>query len=543
LLASLNDQGTLHAGGLRTQTAHHSTLSDAIRWSYDLLSEEEKRLFARLSVFAGGFTFASAEETFASTFQNNSVTELIISLADKSLVLPVGDIQGTPRFNMLITIQQFALQRLHESGEEAAARDQHQVYFLNLAMQSEREIHGPGQVEWMDRVELEINNFRLAFEWSLAEKNMSAAITLIAALGWTVWMQGHGSEVQSWFDKIRLIPGIDDYPVEYARMLNQLGFQNWMKGDFREARTVLEESRVIGMKAGSDIAPGLAQTFLYQGLVRWIEGDFSAAEALFMQSQEIYQKLGDQWGMAYAMLQRGNVATSRNENDRALPILEESYLIFRRLGDFFGISRSSQRLGELFLRQGDFEKASQFFEQQLKNDEKLHFNQGISLALHNLGELSRYQGDVEKAEQYFKKSLAISSEFGDEWSSSNTRINLGLTALYQNDYPRAKRWFSEGFYKEWLVEREFLIYDMISGLAAVAAGMKQPERAAKLSGAAQSILARTDYRPSSLDESWIERHIQIARQQIGEEAFNRYRAQGRQMTLEQAVAYAFENEG
>lgn len=543
LLASLNKNVTLNMGSLRTSIAHHKTLNHAIRWSYDLLSEDEKQLFACLSVFAGGFTFASAEETFASTFQNNSVTELILSLADKSLVLPVGDIHGAPRLNMLITIQHFALQRLHESGEEAAARDRHLAYFLSLAEQVDREMHGPGQVESMDRVELEINNFRAALEWSLEAKNTGSALALLAFLGLAFWMRGHGSEIESWFEKIRLLPGIDDHPVEYARMLNQIGFQNWIKGDFREAWIVLEESRVIGMKAGSDHEPGMAQTFLYQGLVRWIEGDFSAAETLFMQSQELYQKLGDQWGMANAMLHWGNVATSRNENDRALPMLEQSYLIYRRLGDLFGIARASQRLGELFLRQGDFEKAGQYFEQHLKNDEKLHFNQGIGIALHNLGELSRYQGDVEKAEQYFMRSLAISSEIGDGWGSSNTRINLGLTALYQNDYPRAKRWFSEGFYKDWVMEREFIVYDMISGLAAVAAGMKQPERAAKLSGAAQSMLARTDYRPSSLDESWLERHIQIARQQIGEEAFNQYLAEGRQMTLEQAVAYAFESEG
>ncbi|MGE5221644.1 MAG: tetratricopeptide repeat protein, partial [Omnitrophica WOR_2 bacterium] len=277
-----------------------------------------------------------------------------------------------------------------------------------------------------------------------------------------------------------------------------------------------------------------------KGLVRWAEGDHAAAEAMFRRSLELYQELGDQWGVANVMIHLGTIASNRNEDDHALFLLEQSYTIYRRLGDLFGIGRSSQRLGEFYLKQGNLEKAGQFFELHLQNDEKLHFKQGIVIALLNLGELSRHKGEYEKAEQYYMESLAISREIGDEWAANSDRINLGLAALHKKDYQQAKRWFSEVFDTGWIVQREFAAYDLISGLAAVAAGMDQPERAAKLSGAAQAILARTDFRPSSLDESERERHIRIARGQIGDELFERYAADGSQMTLEQVVAFALD---
>lgn len=538
LLASLNDNVTLYAGGLRTQTAHHRTLNNAIHWSYDLLLEEEKRLFARLSVFAGGFSFASAEEAFSPAFRDNSVSELIVSLADKSLLQLIADVQGAPRFNMLITIQQFAQQRLRESGEEAATRDQHLAYFLNLAEHADREMRGPDQVEWMDAVELEINNFRLALEWSVAKKDAGAALRLQAALGRSWRMRGHASEVQSWFDKICILPGIGDHPVEYARILNHIGTQYWLLGDFRKARAALEESQAIGLKAGPDGELGVAETFSQQGLICWSEGNHSAADAFFEKSFELYKKLGVQWGIASVMFSFGAVASDRNDDIRALSMLEQSHTIFQQLGDVWGMGRSSQLLGELFLKQGNVEKAHLFFDQHLLNDEKLQFKQGIVVALIDLGVLSRYQGDYGKAEQYYEKSLAVSREFGLKSNAINNLISLGYVALHRNDYLLAKRYFIDSFDKAWIAEGEYRAYDFLSGLAAVAAGMNQPERAARLSGAAQAILARTENRPTPFDQNEIERHIQIARQQIGDTAFDLYVAEGSKLTLEQAIEFA-----
>src|SRR6185503_3991565 len=152
LLTRMHNQYVLSADGMRALSARQKTLNDAIGWSYNLLSAEEQIFFAYLSVFSGGFTLETAESMFSAMFTTKSVSELITSLLDKSLLQRALDEHGEPRFTMLVTIQEFARTRLREIGKEAETRDLHLAYFLDLAEQADREIHGPEQVEWMDRL-------------------------------------------------------------------------------------------------------------------------------------------------------------------------------------------------------------------------------------------------------------------------------------------------------------------------------------------------------------------------------------------------------
>ena len=168
LLARLSDQLALHSDGMRALPKRQKTLHNAIVWSYDLLSQDEKQLFAYLSVFSGGFTLEAAEQIFSPASFRKPVTDLIASLLDKSLLQRTIDPQGEPRFNMLVTIQQFAWERLREWGEETTTRDMHLGYFLDLAERADQQIHGPDQVEWINRLEMDHENFRSALEWCVS---------------------------------------------------------------------------------------------------------------------------------------------------------------------------------------------------------------------------------------------------------------------------------------------------------------------------------------------------------------------------------------
>ena len=543
LLARLNDQFTLYTDGMRAQPTRQKTLHDAIAWSYNLLSTEEQGLFARLSVFSAGFTLEAAESIFSWTTTGKSISDIIASLLDKSLLQRAYDTQGELRFNMLVTIQHFALDRLPSMGEKSDVRNWHLVYFLDLAEQADKEIHGPNQLAWMDRLEKDHDNFRVALEWCVSNKKTELALRLLGALSWLWHVQGQDSELRSWFNKIRTLPEISAHPARYARLLNQIGQSNWLSGDFLYARSILEESQAIWLKLGVEGESGLAETLDYLGMVaRAREGDNKTAQSFFKRSFELYQKHGDQWGMAFVSFNLGIVASERNDDVLALSLLEQSLDLFRQLGDLWGIGRVSQLLGQLFLKQGNYEKARLLFEQHLRIDESLHFKQGTMVALGNLGTLYRYQGDYEKAEQFLEKSLAISHAYGlNDWGVGS--YSLGLIALHRNDYLLARQRLIDNFGLEWKTfDEKISASDLLIGSASIAAGTKQPERAAKLFGALQAILEMTDYHFSPLDYAELDRHIQIARNQLGDVKFEALAAEGRAMTMEQAIAYALKNQ-
>jgi predicted ATPase/transcriptional regulator with XRE-family HTH domain len=535
LLAHLTSDFTLQADGMRGVPARQKTLHNAIAWSYDLLSREEQTLLARLSVFASDFTLAEAQ----AIAQMPDAISGVMSLLDKSLLARAIDARGEVRFSQLKMIRDFARDRLREKNEEAEVRDRHMTYFLDLAEQADQEIHGPHQIDWLNRLELVHDNLRSALEWCIAEQNTEAGLRLLGSLGWPWDVRCHYSEARSWFDRLRALPEISAYPQLYARLLNHLGRHNWMVGDFHGARAVLEESRAIWLRLGVEGEQGLAEVLDRLGMVaRWGEGDDEAAQPLFQQSFKLYQKCGYRRGLAESLFHLGIVEDDRNNDAVSLAWFEQSWALFQQLGDLWGRARVSQHLGQLFLKQGDFERARVFFNQHLMTDQELQFTEGTVVALRNLGNLCRHQSDYEQAEQFYEKSLLVCREHDLRDDMSKVWYGLSLLALQRNDYALAARYFTHYFSLAQKVYERKSSCDLLTGLAAVAAEADQPERAAKLHGAAQMLLETIDLPYTPFDRAEFDRHLQIAREQLGEERFEVLQAEGYTMTLDQAINLA-----
>ncbi len=188
--ARLDDRYRLLTGGSRTVLPRHQTLRGLVDWSHDLLSEPERVLLRRLSVFAGGWTLEAAEAVCAFGAGEGScddVLELLSELAAKSLVL-ADEQNGQMRYRFLETIRQYGAERLRASGEEAVVRDRHLEWFLALAERGEPELRGPDQVRWLDRLEAEHDNLRAALAWSQlessSERARAAGLRLAGALSW-----------------------------------------------------------------------------------------------------------------------------------------------------------------------------------------------------------------------------------------------------------------------------------------------------------------------------------------------------------------------
>ncbi|HMD80363.1 MAG TPA: helix-turn-helix domain-containing protein, partial [Anaerolineales bacterium] len=225
LLQQMDEQFIMSADGMRAVPARQKTLRNAIQWSYNLLSSEEQELLMRLSVFSGSFTIDAAEAIFAGISSKESATTLISSLLDKSLLQQSPDEYDVSRFGMLVMIREFGLEQLRREDKESVIRDKYLLYFLKLAEQADKEVHGPNQLIWVERIERNHNDLQAALDWCVTNQYTEFALRLLGALGWIWWIRGHYSEMRNWFDKIRHLPELYNYPQKYARLLNCVGGQ------------------------------------------------------------------------------------------------------------------------------------------------------------------------------------------------------------------------------------------------------------------------------------------------------------------------------
>jgi predicted ATPase/class 3 adenylate cyclase len=492
----LDDRFRLLTGGSRTALERHQTLRATIDWSYNLLSGDEKILLRRLSAFSGGWTLEAAERVCAGIDDTSSddILDLLAHLVDKSLVILDGS-----RYHILETTRQYAREKLFESVEGERLRDQHLAYFLDLAEQADKEIHGPIQVEWMDHLELEHDNFRAALEWCVSNRKTELALRLLGALSSTWGWRGHFSETYSWFDNIRVMPEVSGYPALYARLLNHTGNHHQLVGDLRHARSVLEESQAIWLKLGVDGERGLAEALECLGNLALLEEDNKTAQSFFERSFELYQNQGDQSGMAWVRFDLGNMAFVQGYYAEAQEQYMKSLTKFQELGDKFGMAYVFSGLGDLARFLGDYERARKFHEQNLEGFRELRGRFALAWPFINLGWVSLHEGDFRKAKVLFDESLKLSNE----------SRNKGNTTL------------------------------CLAGFASVRGMTGKPEQAARLFGAVESLLESIG-RLEPSDQKDFDHYVAVVREQLDEAAFAKAWAEGRTMTLEQAITFALE---
>jgi predicted ATPase/transcriptional regulator with XRE-family HTH domain len=537
----LEESFNLLTSGSRTALPRQQTIRASIEWSWGLLTESEQTFMQQLSVFSGGWTLKAAASIASGFFNDKSVFDLITSLLDKSLLQRTFDSSGGTRFNMLVTIQLFASQQLNESGQEASTRNQHAAYFIEFAEEADMHIHRPDQLEWIKGLASDHDNLRATLDWCVSNQKTELTLRLLNALGWAWDVRGYYDEARTWFEKIRELPDVNSFPALYAKLLNHMGRHYWMVTDFRRAQSILEESLAIWTKLGVNGELGMAETLDYLGVVaRWGEQGSNIAKPYLNQSFAIYQKYGDQWGLAQTTLHLGIIEGDQSNDSLALSLFEQSIALYHQVEDLMGIARVSWNLGKLYLKLGNFERAQFYLEQDLRIDEMLQFKIGTEVALGWLGNLNRFQGKYEEAEIFYKRSLALCDEYGLKGDMGSNLFCLGMLALHQNNYFLARQYFIDYYNLVSKVYEKGSTLDLLIGLAAVAGGTSQPERAAKLHGASQTVLETIHFSYMPFDRIELDRHIQIAREQLGKTNFETFTAEGCAMTVDEAVAFALE---
>jgi predicted ATPase/DNA-binding SARP family transcriptional activator len=500
MLARLQSGLRVLTGGALDLPQRHRTMRGAIEWSYDLLTDETKRLFRRLAVFVGGFTVQTVEAVCTAMGERVDVLEGVGALVDQSLLQPVEAEEDQPRFAMLQTIHDYALERLLESGEEHLIRDRHVAHVLSIAEAAEKGLKGEEEVLWLRRLELDHGNVRAALGWATERGAMESAARICVGI-WDFWsVHGHLSEGRAWLEKVMQQDG--ELPAELrARTRNRAGALACEQSEYDRASALLDEGLALARATGATWEIAFSLNNL--GFSRHCRGDQRGAIGFYEQALAINRAESNLRGTAIVLNNLAGAFLDLASPRAAMPLLLESLELHREMGHQKGQAIALSNLGDLARSQGELKQSESFYEEALELSRQLEGRHLEAMILCNLGHLARDQKNTGGARSFYGKSM--------------------LTAFEENQ-PRSVAWAT-------------------AGLAELAMSDGDVRRAVELYASAISFLETvSSCLPPDLEGAY-QKTVATARAQLGDSAFAMLWARGQAKKPEKAIAFALKDAG
>jgi len=495
MLARLEHRLELLTGGPRDLPARQRTLRATLDWSYGLLEPAEQRLFARLAVFVGGWRMEAAEEVCGEVDGAGvDVLAALGSLMDKSLVrrTTAGD---QPRFRMLATVREYALERLRASGEAEAVRRRHSRHYLAVAEEAAPRLAGPETEPFLHRLEEEYGNLRAAVTSALerAEPDVAARIAVALRRFWAA------------------------------------------RGHMREGRAWLQQALASGALAATTRARASSAA----GNLAYLQDDYVEATALLEEGLALFRDLDDRPGIAFSACWLGGTLVARRDLDRAASLAAEALAVARELDDDEYLRLALDLSALAADLRGEVGQARRLYEECLALARRHGDGTKIVQALACLAIVGIEEADHAAARRWGEEALALARTLGDKFATRDALLSLGLVAVAEGDPEEAATSFREALRLSDELAQRFELATCLKGLGAVAALRDQPERAVHLFAAGkrvqESFGAADDVPPIERD---LDRHLAAARALTGEQAFAAAWAFGLVMRQEDAVAYA-----
>jgi predicted ATPase/DNA-binding SARP family transcriptional activator len=559
LANGLDDRFRLLTGGSRTAWPRHKTLRAVVDWSWDLLTDAERAVLRRLSVFSGGASLAAAERVCAGdAVEREQVLELLTSLTEKSLLLAGG--HGAPRFRMIGTIREYAAQRLAEAGEADLARHAHLGYVTELTETAEPHLRRAEQLEWLATLEAEHDNIGAALRGALAAGEAQAAMRLAAAAGFYWWLGGHRAEGFELVTAATKLPG--EVTDEIRAMVYALVvmFVTAGRADEHEAEEWIREAARLSQRSQGRY-PVLR---LVAPLERLLQGPDA-----FLPAWESLLDDEDPWVRALARFHLGKMRVALGQGGRdADAYLEKALAEFRALGERYGISVAQTELADRIATRGEFADACEHYEQAISvvtevgaiedviwmrsRQARLYWLLGdqdlsaaaiadaercaervtwpdalVELALAK-AELARWAGHAEDAYHQLGVATAI---LGDEADRANIRaVRDDLLGYLAGDLSEARAYRAAAYEAASEAGYAPLIAQALVGVADLALRRGQHEQAARLLAASAGVRGLPDR--SHPDAARIER---AARRRLGEARFAEATVEGTRTSWPQLV--------
>jgi predicted ATPase/DNA-binding CsgD family transcriptional regulator/Tfp pilus assembly protein PilF len=431
----LDDRFNLLTGGSRTAHARHQTLAATLDWSYALLSEKEKRVLQRFSVFSDGATLDAVESVCTGDdVEAAQALEVLSQLIDKSLITADRFEHGKTRYFLLETIREYARERLIESGEQANIHRRHLEFFLQLAREAEPNLKGPEQGNWLRRLQLEQDNFRSALTWSL-ENDRTMALQLAVALGQFWFMRGYQfGEGMKWLKSILSRSDNTQNKRLHADAYSRLGTLAYFHNDYVTARSAYENSLKFYREENDkyavlEVLYFLAELSLFQSDEASKSSPYNTARLSAEECLVSLREQGDRWKTAQVLNMLGEMLRVDGDYDTARSYYEESLAIRRELNDERGVAVSLINLGYVAYHKGAYREAKKFFEESLTMFQGIESTRGTIDCLDGLAGVLGAEHKPEHAARLFGAA---------EQLRETARIGLTVAFSDQMEYDRYK---------------------------------------------------------------------------------------------------------
>jgi len=507
LLVRLSSRLSVMTGGPRDLPVRQQTIRNTIAWSYELLTEGEQTLFRRLGVFVGGCTLEAAEAVSTlnvQTLERSNVVDGLAALLDKSLVRQTVD-GDQPRFAMLETIREYALEQLEVSGEAELLRRQHALYYLALSEEGwpgrGPESRSTDDRTWVHHIDREYNNLRSALAWSQTSA------------------------------------GDPEVALRLAGVLTDLWYHRGVRG---EGIALLERS--LNHPLGVERTASHAQARVDLALLFGLTGDFAAARAQYEQALPLSRELGDTQLYAYILERLGWVAREQGDGATAWLRVTESLAIFRDLGDAAYTASTLVSMAGIAILEEDPARAEALLAESRAVAQQGDENPNtIFWRLNHLGQAAQLRGAYDRAAQFHQESLSLlETDTSPSAATLAAYRDLGETAVGLGRPDEAVRWLAQGLAASRMLGEQPFTAWCLASLGSAAALDQEPERAARLWGAAERLRQSIGCRPAPATRATYERALAATRARLGEEAFVAAWQRGRALTVEQAIAEALD---
>lgn len=542
LLSRLEHRLPLLTSTTQDVPTRQQTLRNTLAWSYELLDDEEQRLFRRLSVFVGGCTLQAVESLYAHEneyFVLNGVTSLI----DKSLLQQTEQEEEEPRWRMLETVREYGQDMLAADDEKVYIQRAHAFYYLSLAEQAEIEISGAQQVTWLHLLEQEHGNVRAALQWLLAqsvkdESCIELALRLAGALRifWTA--HGYVSEGRMLLEcalaRQCAVEARIEAPV-LAKALMATAHLAFLQSDYDRAEALCNESLTL-FRAEENLA-GVAFALYVLGSMAWVKGRMLVAHSLIEECLMVTKQVGAREQTAYALFTSGLLASSQGEYCEAYRLFEESLAIHRERKQKRGIAHTLSQLAQLLLvAQMNLERIGALLEECRTLSEEVGFKEGLAAYYCVSAQVALLQKELDLARTLAAKSIELYRELGHRHGMAKSLSIVGKICAMEGDYETAYKQHEESLRIASEMNEKWVAAVYLLELGEVVASLGQMEWAAQLWGVSEALREAAGTPIPRIERAEYEQAVPSARAALGEKLFAASWAQGRAMTPEQALA-------
>jgi predicted ATPase/class 3 adenylate cyclase len=500
ILKRLDNSLQLLVGGAQDLPERQQTVRSVIDWSYRLLEPEEQTLFARLSVFKGGFTLENAE-SICNSDDSLDVFSGVDALLKNNLIRQADSVTDEPRFNILQTIRDYAWEKLGESGEREHIRQRHATYFAQKSEEIGPKLYSGRSGEAINQIEEDHDNYRAAISWELEQTNQIERSTQISI--WLVWFwyrHGHFQEGRDWTERILAkMDRLETTPLQGA-VLTAAAVMSMWQGD-------LAIAAVRGYKAVASLENNYLeflppQVYMSLGIILINQGKDQEAYPMLVQAAEYFDQIGDEWSECTSIVHLANAALGLGQYDDAKKWLNKAMPKIKEIGDEWQ----------------------------------------MAFAYNNFGEVARTEQRYQEAEEYYRKTQTYYREADALSDQARSIHTFGYLWLHKGEYKMADACFRESLEKFIELGNKRGIAECLAGLAGLANAQGQHEWALPLLSAAQTQLSAFGAAWWPADRVEIEHTLDSLRSNLEDQRFSDLWKLGETMSLNQAVTYA-QNQG